>query len=194
MSDPFLGEVLWWAPNFAPRGWAFCQGQLLAIAQNSALFSILGTVYGGDGRTTFGLPDLRSRVVVQQGSGPGLSNYALGNKTGQENVQLSTPNLPGHTHVLTQEPSVQVQATTEDAAVATPTATDRLAAGKTAGGGGINVDMYSTAAANTTLGGFAVTGAATTANTGNNNTHNNMQPYLALNYIIALTGTFPSRN
>jgi microcystin-dependent protein len=100
MSEPYVGEIRMFAGNFAPRGWAFCDGQLLAVAQNDALFSLLGTIYGGDGRTTFGLPDLRGRVPIHAGSGPGLSPRRLGEKGGQEDVTLSLNELPQHDHML----------------------------------------------------------------------------------------------
>ena len=97
--EPTIGEIRMFAGNFAPRSWALCQGQLLAISQNQALFSILGTTYGGDGRTSFGLPDLRGRVNIGPGTGPGLSTYRLGNKAGVENVFLNTLQIPSHTHI-----------------------------------------------------------------------------------------------
>src|SRR4026209_391528 len=99
MSEPFLGEIVMFAGNFAPRGWALCNGQILSIAQNTALFSILGTTYGGNGQTTFGLPDLRSRVPVGQGQGPGLSPWTLGEQNGFENVTLSATQMPAHNHL-----------------------------------------------------------------------------------------------
>ena len=98
MSDPFIGEIKMFAGNFAPRGWALCDGQLLAVSQNDALFSLFGTIYGGDGRTTFGLPDLRGRIPIHAGSGPGLSPRRLGAKGGAENVTLTTAQLPAHKH------------------------------------------------------------------------------------------------
>ena len=100
MSEPFVGEIRMFAGNFAPRGWAFCDGQLLATSQNDALFSLLGTIYGGDGRTTFGLPDLRGRIPVHAGTGPGLSPRRLGAKAGAEKVTLTVNELPSHTHDL----------------------------------------------------------------------------------------------
>ena len=98
MASPFIGQITLFAGNFAPRGWAFCNGQLLSIAQNTALFSILGTTYGGNGQTTFALPDLRGRVPVHAGQGPGLSNYDLGQQGGAESVTLTTAQMPAHTH------------------------------------------------------------------------------------------------
>ena len=100
MSDPFLAEIVMFGGNFAPRGWAFCDGQLLAISSNTALFSLLGTTYGGDGRTTFGLPELRGRFAMHPGNGPGLSSRKLGQKGGSERVTLAITNLPSHTHQL----------------------------------------------------------------------------------------------
>ena len=99
-AEPFIGEISMFAGNFAPRGWAFCEGQLLPIAQNQSLFSILGTTYGGDGRTTFGLPDMRGRVSIHPGTGPGLTNYRLGNKGGSETTTLTTNQLPSHNHTI----------------------------------------------------------------------------------------------
>jgi microcystin-dependent protein len=101
MSEPFIGEIKMFGGNFAPRGYALCDGQLLAISQNTALFSILGTTYGGDGRTTFGLPDLRGRSPVHEGSGPGLPGVTLGEKGGSALVTLTEANLPSHTHTAT---------------------------------------------------------------------------------------------
>ena len=98
MSEPFIAEIKIFAGNFAPRGWAFCSGQLLQIAENTALFSLVGTTYGGDGRTTFGLPDLQGRAPMHPGSGPGLSSYRLGPKTGAETVTLSDNQMPSHSH------------------------------------------------------------------------------------------------
>ncbi|HZD04287.1 MAG TPA: tail fiber protein, partial [Longimicrobiales bacterium] len=100
MSEPFVGEIRMFAGNFAPRGWAFCDGQLLAVSQNDALFSLLGTIYGGDGRTTFGLPDCRGRIPLHAGSGPGLTPRALGSKGGAGKVTLTVNQLPSHTHPL----------------------------------------------------------------------------------------------
>ncbi|MCP3973971.1 MAG: phage tail protein [bacterium] len=99
-TDPYLGEISWFAGNFAPRGWALCNGQLLQISQNPALFSVLGTTYGGDGRTTFALPDMRGRSPIHMGTGPGLSNRRLGERGGSETTTISVANLPAHTHTI----------------------------------------------------------------------------------------------
>jgi len=184
MSEPFIGEIILFAGNYAPRGWAFCHGQLLAISQNSALFSILGTTYGGDGRTTFALPDTRSRVVVSPGTGPGLRTYRLGEKAGSENV---TP----HSHGVSQGPEI-VPATADEGNQVLPDATRRLSAAKLSLGQDFN--MYTASAPNTELGGLGTTGSLGTQNTGGGGSHANIQPYQAINYIIALVGIYPSRN
>ena len=165
--NPFIGQIMMFGGNFAPRGWALCQGQLLPIAQNTALFSILGTTYGGDGRTTFGLPELRGRVVVGRGRGPGLSNYNLGQKGGSQTNTLSISNLPQHNHN-----------------VGIPTSTG---AGGESEGFLAAADIYAEDS-NATYSGVTV------SSTGNQQPVNNIEPYLATNYIIALVGTFPSRS
>lgn len=178
----FIGEVRMFAGNFAPRSWAFCDGQLLAISQNTALFSILGTTYGGDGRTTFALPDLRGRAPVSQGTGPGLSSHRLGSRSGTETVQLNATQLPSHSH---------------NAAVTVSIGTNTTAANSNEGSGhtlGAGANIYNSAAPESgeDLGG--VSGNMTVNNNGGNQAHNNMQPYLAIHYIIALQGTYPSRS
>ena len=157
--------------DFAPRGWAFCSGQILAISQNTALFSLLGTTYGGNGTTTFALPDLRGRCAISSGTGPGLSNYSLGEVTGTENITLIANQLPPHGHT--------VGAVDDDSTTVTPT--NALPANIAAKG-------YSKAAANTTMNPAMIGGG------GGNQPHNNLQPLLVLNYCIALQGVFPSRN
>jgi len=174
MSEPFLGEIRMFGGNFAPRGWAFCDGQLLAIAQNTALFSLLGTTYGGDGRTTFGLPDLRGRAPIHEGSGPGLSNYPLGSKGGSETTTLTVQNLPSHNHV---------------ARAAGPAGNSNDAIGNVwADDAGVSSATYSSAAATGSMRGDAI------GNTGGNQSFSNVQPYLAVSFIIALQGVYPSRN
>jgi microcystin-dependent protein len=173
MSEPFIAEIRIFAGNFAPRGWAFCNGQLLPIAQNTALFSIIGTTYGGDGRTTFALPNLKGRAPMHAGSGPGLASRTLGQKAGAETVALTEQQMPSHTH--------QLVGTEEDIDGSSPVG-NYLATGN---------DLYS-ATDGSTLAGAALPAAGGTP--GGTQAHNNMQPYLALNFIIALTGFFPSRN
>jgi len=172
-QEGFIGEIRMFAGNFAPRGWAMCDGQLLPINQNQALFSILGTTYGGDGRTTFGLPDLRSRVAVHAGTGPGLSTRRLGSKSGLETNVLSVTNLPSHSHT--------VNAVSGDGNQSLPT-------GNLPAGTKLLDKEYSDASGNTTM------DASMVNNTGDGSSVNNMQPYLTIHYIIATTGVFPSRN
>ena len=173
MSDPFLGEIKLFAGNFAPRGYALCQGQLLSIAQNSALFSILGTTYGGNGVNTFALPDLRGRVPVQPGQGPGLSSYTLGEMAGVESTTLTSNNMPIHTHSL--------------GAVAGPGNTNSPVSAFLAAGSP-EANPYAVGSASTTLSTQAI-GTA-----GGSQPFSLLQPYLCLNFIIALEGIFPSRN
>lgn len=171
MTEPFLGELRLFPYNFAPRGWAFCQGQILSIAQNTALFSLLGTTYGGNGQTTFGLPDLRGRVPISQGQGPGLSSYSLGEVGGVENVTLIQQQMPQHNHLV----SVNNQGSST---------------GRPSGGypGQTSGNTYAPSPDGSTFAPQAVT------NTGNSQPHENRPPYLALNWCIALEGIFPSRN
>jgi len=187
MADPFLAEVKLFAGNFAPKGWAFCSGQILPIAQNQALFSLLGTTYGGNGQTTFALPDLRSRVAIGFGQGPGLTNYALGQVGGTETVTLAINQMPAHTHAFNPGTlainAVSGPGNTQSPANALPAAD---ATGVTA--------TYSTAAADTTMAPGALVGTPTIGNTGGAQPVPILQPYLALTYIIALVGIFPSRN
>jgi len=158
------------AGNFAPRGWAFCDGQLLAVSQNDALFSLLGTIYGGDGRTTFGLPDLRGRIPIHAGSGPGLSVRRLGSKAGSENVTLTTNQIPPHRHVM--------QGTAASATTSTPS-----------GLMGAPTDLiYWNSASNSNVSGSII------ANAGGSQHHTNLMPTLCVNFIIALVGIYPSRN
>jgi microcystin-dependent protein len=169
MADPFIAEIKMFAGNFAPRGWAFCDGQTLSIAQNTALFSLVGTTYGGDGVTTFKLPDLRGRVPIHQGQGPGLSPYVLGEVSGSESITLTTANLPAHSHPAN---STQAQASGTRPAGAVPAA------------GG----AYNTASDGSTMNNGFI------GNTGANQPFDNHQPSLCVNFIIALEGIFPSRN
>jgi microcystin-dependent protein len=159
------------AGNFAPQGWAFCDGQLLAVSQNDALFSLLGTIYGGDGRTTFGLPDLRGRVPIHAGQGPGLGSYNIGAKGGVENVTLTVNQNAAHSHPL--------QAT--DNLGTTPNPAGSVSGKSTA------VDAYFNDAPSTPMNFNAIT------STGGNQSHTNLMPFLCVNFIIALFGVYPSR-
>ena len=180
-QEPYLGQIKMFAGNFAPRGWAFCDGQLLAISQNDALFSLLGTIYGGDGRTTFALPDLRGRVPVSAGSGPGLTPRTQGAKYGSETVTLNQNQMPSHTHSTT---------TTSQLAVSTDVGTELNADGQVIAN---HANAFNpTATDDTILAG--VSSILSLGNSGGNQTHNNMQPSLGINYIIALVGVYPSRN
>jgi len=175
MSIPFLGQITMFGGNFAPRGWAFCDGQLLSIAQNTALFSLLGTTYGGDGRTTFGLPDLRGRLPVHAGQGPGLSNIPIGAKAGTEQVTLSATQIPSHTHALQADNNVGT----------TPQPANQLLAEFPQT---FPVDPYNTAAPTTPMNANAID------HTGGGQAHDNVQPFLCVNFIIALQGIYPSRS
>ena len=169
MSEPFLGQIQPFGFNFAPRGWALCDGQLLNISGNTALFSLLGTTYGGDGRTTFGLPDVRGRAALHFGSGPGLTPRAIGQKGGTENVVLTTAEIPSHSHALRATSSEADNSKPEGNALA-------------------NSLTYKTEATDSIMAGDSI------ANTGGSLAHPNMQPFLVVNWCIALVGTFPSRN
>lgn len=171
MSEPFIAEIRIFAGNFAPRGWAFCNGQLLQIAQNTALFALIGTTYGGDGRTTTALPNMAGRAPMHPGRGPGLTARRLGQRGGVEEVTLNANQLPAHSHTVNASSAV---ATTGAPAGASMADTD-------------TVKHYGPAADAENLANAAV------SSTGGQ-PHNNMQPYLVLNYIIALTGIFPSRS
>ncbi|MEP1124772.1 MAG: tail fiber protein [Ilumatobacter sp.] len=166
MATPFIAQISMFGGNFAPRGWAFCDGQILSIAQNTALFSLLGTTYGGDGQTTFALPDLRGRVPMHPGQGPGLSNYALGQTGGTETTTLGVNNLPPHNHGISASAGGQT--------------TNRPTNGYLAAG-----NRYTTT---------TDTAMAPTAVAGSGQAFNNVQPYQTVNFIIALQGIFPSRN
>ena len=170
MSEPFIAEIRIFAGNFAPRSWAFCNGQLLPISQNTALFSLIGTTYGGDGRSTTALPDMKGRAPMHPGRGPGLTARRLGQRGGVEHVTLTEAQMPSHNHML--------RASEEDGAQASH-GDDTLP-----GGGN---DMYHGAS------NLAAMAGASLPSAGGGQSHNNMQPYLTLNYIIALQGLYPSR-
>ncbi|MGR8935952.1 MAG: phage tail protein [Gammaproteobacteria bacterium] len=171
MSEPFIAEIRIFAGDFAPRGWAFCNGQLLPISQNTALFSLIGTTYGGDGRSTTALPDMEGRAPMHPGRGPGLTERRLGERGGVESVTLTEAQMPHHSHTL--------RATDEDG-------NRQSAAGNAVARG---TPMYLPPPQ--TLGAMA---AATLPDTGGSLPHNNMQPYLTMNFIIALQGLYPSRS
>lgn len=179
--DPFIGEIIMFAGNFAPRGWALCHGQLLAISSNEALFSILGTTYGGDGRTTFALPDLRGRAPVCQGNGPGLHTVTLGQRKGIEDQYLNTNTMPSHNHVALMK-------TGPDTSLSDVSTGHRLAHEATDGQNALPI--YTSQAGTESMAADAIqvdyTGAGQSFNIRN--------PYLGINYIIATQGTYPSRS
>ncbi|GGG39385.1 microcystin dependent MdpB family protein [Dokdonia pacifica] len=178
--NPFIGEIVMFAGNFAPRSWAFCNGQLLPIAQNTALFSILGTTYGGDGRTTFALPDLRGRTPIHPGHGPGLSTYRLGQKGGSEEHTLTIGQMPTHNHIAASNTDVNVG----------DTGGESDPDGNFLGEG----DAYTGASAGNKLNGGAMTTASSMTNTGGGQSFNTMKPFGTANYIICMFGSYPSRN
>jgi len=198
MNNPFIGQVTLFAGNFPPRAFAFCQGQLLPIASNTALFSILGTTYGGDGRTTFALPDLRGRCAIHPGRGPGLSTYVLGERQGIETVNLNLLQLPSHSHIAqlsSTTAAISIPVSSGDGTVETPGNTDVLA--KFMDANGDPMMAYSPSTDNdTTLAPFSVSlaGSASINNTGGSQFHENRRPFIAINYIIALQGTYPARS
>jgi len=190
--EPFLSMILLWPCNFNPRGWAFCQGQLLSIAQNTALFSLLGTTYGGNGQTTFALPDFRGRVPVGVGQGPGTSMYDLGQVGGTESTALTINQMPAHTHTVAV--TLTVKASNAQASDSAPTATVNTPAAPYDTLNATPIAGYNNQAPNTALniGGGAASGVTGVA--GNSQPVPIMQSYLAVNYIIALEGIFPSRD
>lgn len=178
-ADPFIGQISPMGFNFCPRGWAATDGQLLPIASNSALFSLLGTIYGGDGRTTFALPDLRSRVPVHFGTGAGLSNYIIGQRGGVETTTMTINQMPSHTHqggILVVPQLGDTRAVRSNAFANSETDNNYI-------------DNVAPSAPN-----FMHVNTVVIQNTGGGQSQTNIQPYLALNYCIALQGIFPSRN
>jgi microcystin-dependent protein len=175
MSDPFVAEIRIFGFNFAPKGWAFCAGQLLPISQNTALFSLLGTTYGGDGKSTFALPDMQGNAPMQPGQGQGLSQRFLGEMSGVDNITLLVSEMPFHTHAL------QANDFQADKTVPSPTTSLGESQGGNFYAGGNPVPALSLMA-------FQALPPA-----GGGLPHNNMQPYLTLNFCIALQGIFPQR-
>ncbi len=212
--DPFVGEIKPVGFNFAARGYAMCNGQLLAISANNALFALLGTVYGGNGQTNFGLPNLQGRVPIHHGQGPGTSLYQIGQMAGTEAVTLALPQLPIHNHqaTTTVHPSItSITATTTINGISRPSSRQPQPTGGVLTGGvdasGASVNNYAppaagttaalaAEAATTTIAGGAVSASATTTigNNGGSQPFPIVQPFLAVTYLIALVGVFPSRN
>jgi microcystin-dependent protein len=177
MDPSFVGSIFMTGANFAPYGWKLCQGQLLSIADNDVLYALIGTTYGGDGVQTFGLPDLRGRATINQGTGPGLSTYVMGQMSGSESVTMSSQTMPAHTHLI--------NVSTANGTVQIPANNSYLASPYN---GTANVNVYSTAPATAQL------NPASVGATGGNVPFSILQPVLAVNYIIALFGVFPSQN
>ena len=174
MSEPFVAEIRMFAGSFAPRGWAFCDGQLLPISQNTALFSLIGTTYGGDGRSTTALPNLRDRTPMHPGQGPGLTAKRLGQGGGVEKVTLSGDQIPGHTHtVRAANIPFGVQAPNEQRVL-----------------NQANINAYQS----DTSENLANLADQSLATVGGSQPHNNLQPFLVMNFIIALVGLYPSRS
>lgn len=174
MTEPFIGEIRVFGGIYAPHLWADCGGAIIAVSQNQALFSLIGTAYGGDGRSDFGLPDLRGRLPMHQGTGPGLTQRILGQRLGTETVTLSSAQLPAHTHAV-QASTAGASTTSPDGAVTAGSSTTFYTADVPSDA---NVDMAS-----------GIVGAS-----GGGKSHINMMPYLVINFIIAMQGTYPSRN
>jgi microcystin-dependent protein len=180
MSSPFLAEITMFAFNFPPKGWAFCDGQLLSISQNTALFSLLGTNYGGDGKSTFGLPDIQGQAVLGQGQSPGTSQYFVGESTGTDTVTLLTTEMPSHNHSFTATSTAGTTLSSSGNQLA-----QAFAGGKQASYTG---NYLNANAANVTMSPLCTNIA------GGSQPHNNMQPYLTLNFCIAMQGVFPPRS
>jgi len=172
MAQPYVGEIRMFGGNFAPAGWLFCDGSLQPISENETLFNLIGTSYGGDGESTFALPDLRGRIPIHQGQGPGLSNRTLAEPGGLEQVSVSTPQLPAHSHTLFA--STAAASASDPAGKVTATAT--------------GTSIYGAGPPSVTL-----NAQATTA-TGGSQPHDNLMPYLCVNFIISLYGIFPSQS
>lgn len=172
MSSPYVGEIRIFAGNFAPAGWAFCNGALLPISENDALFNLIGTTYGGDGQSTFALPDLRGRIPIHQGSGGGLSTRQMGETGGTESVTLTVQQIPAHTHTFLGSTDLAAQLSPAGAVIASPT----------------GIDLYRPSA---TIDQVMASNAI--APDGGSQPHDNMQPFLCVSFIISLFGIFPSQ-
>ncbi len=174
MAEPYIGEIRMFGGNFAPRNWALCDGSLLSTSEYDALFSLLGTIYGGDGRTTFGLPDLRGRVPIHYGEGIALTNRNIGAKGGAENITLASNQIPSHTHTWEASNSAADQTTVSGHVL----------------GSNASVDIFEQNLNNP----VQMSSEAIASHSGNGSTHPNLMPYLVVNFIIALVGLYPSRN
>ena len=173
MAEPYIGEIRMFGGNFAPKGWALCDGSLLSTSTYDALFSLLGTIYGGDGRTTFGLPDLRGRIPIHYGSGEGLTTRTLGSKGGAESIALASNQIPGHTHTWEASTTIADQTTVSGHVL----------------GGTTSVDIYEQNLSNP----VNMSAQAIAAHSGSGSSQNNLMPYQVVNFIIALVGLYPSQ-
>jgi microcystin-dependent protein len=205
----FLASIILFGGSFAPRSWTYCQGQVLSITQNTALFALLGNTYGGDGRSTFGIPDLRGRVPLGTGRGNGLTEFQLGRQVGKDSVVLLTENMATHHHLATFTGSavapvgVDIQVSTEAATQQTPTANGFIAESAPVKGSTVSTKNFRTSAdglgTSVALGGVSVNGGGITGgtvtveNTGGDTPISLIQPSLAMNYILCVEGSFPSR-
>lgn len=189
--EGYIGEIRMFAANFSPRNWAYCSGQLLAISTNTALFSILGTMYGGNGQTTFALPDMRGRSAVSPGSNPGTINYPIAGRAGSESTTLLSTNLPPHTHVLTGKPTVTITPRCNTGAGTVTEAGDQYPAVP-----GNITPPYTTAAPDVPVASMPVQATSNImgANAGGSQPLQHLSPYTVVNYIICIYGIYPSRN
>lgn len=195
MDTPFIASIVPWAPDFAPRGWAYCRGQLLAISQYQSVFALIGTTYGGNGTTTFALPDLRSRTPVGAGQGPGLPTVSLGEAAGTETSTMTTAHMPAHIHSMFPQMTATIGLSSAPATASDPVgktlATASVRIGSGPGAQTFPVLNYATAATPDTALTTTVEGTLGLANTGGSQPFSIMQPYQALHFIFALTGIFP---
>ena len=186
--EPFIGQIMMFGGNFAPRGWAFCNGQLLSINENQALFAILGTTYGGDGRTSFGLPDLRGRLAMHAGNGPGLTPRTIGQKFGTQTNTLNQTQMPSHNHnaVVSGDVKIGVSSAAADEPSPDGNVLAETSPNNIYSGDGATSGQFLAGALNEVT--------VTVQNNGGSQPVNNLQPVQVVNYIIALTGLFPSRS
>lgn len=192
--EMYIASIIGWGPNWAPRAWMLCAGQLLPISQFSAVFSLIGTIYGGDGRTTFALPDLRGRSPLAAGYGPGITPYNIGQKSGANTATLQIANIPSHNHSSsTSEMSVKLFASTTDANSNTPSNNAVLSKTVDATNFG-DIQIYGSGAADTQINGGVVSGSVTIGNTGGGQSFSIVQPVLAIQFIFCLQGIFPPRS
>ncbi len=195
--EAYLATIMGWAPNFAPRGWAFCWGQILSIAQNTALFSLIGTTYGGNGQTTFALPNLASRFPIGAGQGPGLSTYVLGQTAGTENTSLTIGNMPIHNHDGSSLTAVEKVATTSGNTTMTTAAANTILGVPNftdpSTGGPVEVNTFAAGNASPSVA-LTLPVSGQTGPSGGSQPFSILPPYLAINWIIALEGIFPPRS